>query len=132
MFNHVRLSSLAVISGLALAAAIAVPQLRADETNKKTTMTFSAPVEISGETLPAGTYVFKTLDNDRDIVLVMDRDDSHLITMVRSIPIESTTVNNTARIELSEGIGTSPEVVHAWFYPGQTTGWEFPAVKSVK
>ena len=130
MFNHVRLSSLAVISGLALAAAIAVPQLRADETNKKTTMTFSAPVEISGETLAAGTYVFKTLDNDRDIVLVMDRDDTHLIAMVHSIPVESTTISDTTRVELSEGVGNSPEVVHAWFYPGQTTGWEFPAAKN--
>lgn len=127
MFNHVRLSSLAVISGLALAAAIAVPQLRADETNKKTTMTFSAPVEVSGQSLPAGTYVFKTLDTDRDIVLVMDRDDSHLITMVRSIPVESTSSSDKARVEMSEGVGNSPEVVHAWFYPGQTTGWEFPA-----
>src|ERR1700677_498483 len=99
MFNHVRLSSLAVISGIALAAAIAVPQLRADETNKKTTMTFSAPVEISGESLPAGTYVFKTLDNDRDVVLVMDRDETHLITMVRTIPVESPTISDTTRIE---------------------------------
>jgi Protein of unknown function (DUF2911) len=132
MFNHVRLSSLAVISGLALAASIAVPQLRADDTNKKTTMTFSAPVEISGESLPAGTYVFKTLYNDRDIVLVMDRDDSHLVTIVHAIPVENSSNSDKARVELSEGIGNSPEVVHAWFYPGQTTGWEFPAAKAVK
>ena len=132
MFNHVRLSSLAVISGLALAAAIAVPQLRADETNKKTTMTFSAPVEISGETLPAGTYVFKTLDTDRDVILVMDRDNSHVVTIIRAIPAESSTISEKTRVELSEGVGNSPEVMHAWFYPGQTTGWEFPDVKSAK
>lgn len=132
MFHHVRSSSLAVFSGLALAALIAVPQLRADETNKKTTMTFSAPVEISGETLPAGTYTFKTLDADRDIVLVTNRDDSHLVTIVRTIPVESTSTSDKARVELTEGVGNSPEVVHAWFYPGDTTGWEFPAVKSVK
>src|ERR1700689_1040177 len=111
MFNHVRLSSLAVISGLALAAAIAVPRLRADETNKKTTMTFSAPVEISGETLPTGTYTFKTLDNDRDLVLVMVRDDSHLITIVRAIPVENTSTSDKARVELTEGVGNSPEVM---------------------
>ena len=132
MFNHVRSSSLAVISGFALAAAIAVPQLRADEINKKTTMTFSAPFEISGETLPAGTYTFKTLDNDRDIVLVTDRDDSHLVAIVRTIPVDSPASGNKARIELTEGVGNSPEVVHAWFYPGETTGWEFPDAKTVK
>ena len=132
MFNPVRLSSLAVISGLALAAAIAVPQLRADETNKKTTMTFSAPVEISGESLAAGTYVFKVLETNRDVVVVTDRDESHVIALLRAIPIESPTASDTARVELSEGVGNSPEVVHAWFYPGQTTGWEFPAVKTVK
>ena len=127
MFNHVRFSSLAVISGLALAAAIAVPQLRADEFNKKTTMTFSAPVEISGENLPAGTYVFKTLDTDRDVILVMDRDDSHLVTMIRAIPADSGTISDKTRVEMSEGVGGSPEVVHAWFYPGDSAGWEFPA-----
>jgi len=126
MFNHVRLSSFAVISGLALAAAIVVPQLRADDINKKTTMTFSAPFEISGETLPAGTYVFKTLDTDRDIVLVRAGDDSHLVKIVRAIPVESATISDKTRVELSEGMGGSPEVVRAWFYPGQTTGWEFP------
>jgi len=29
-----------------------------------------APVEISGHALPAGTYVFKTLENNRNVVMV--------------------------------------------------------------
>ena len=47
--------------------------------NKKTTVTFSAPVEIPGvgaQVLPAGTYVFKLLDSlsDRNIVQVFNAD----------------------------------------------------------
>src|SRR4051812_35868546 len=33
----------------------------ADERDKKTVVTFSAPVELPGKALPAGTYVFKLL-----------------------------------------------------------------------
>ena len=78
MFDKIRVSSFAVTLGVALLAAAAVPQLRASEFDKKTIMTFSAPVEISGHTLPAGTYVFKTLDNNRDVVMVMNSEESRI------------------------------------------------------
>ena len=47
--------------------------------DKKTTVTFSAPVEIPGinaQVLPAGTYVFRLLDalSDRNVVQVFNKD----------------------------------------------------------
>jgi hypothetical protein len=51
--------------------------------DKKTTVTFSAPVEIPGighMFLPAGTYVFRLLDalSDRNVVQIFNKDELHL------------------------------------------------------
>src|SRR6476660_8176704 len=59
--------------------------------NKKTVVTFSAPVEIPGvgaQVLPAGTYVFKLLDSqsDRHIVQVFNEDESHIYATILAIP----------------------------------------------
>src|ERR1035438_3523025 len=54
------------IFGLALLGVVLSPGAKADEWNRKTTMTFSGPVEIPGvhlkgwAVLPAGTYVFRS------------------------------------------------------------------------
>ena len=46
------------------------PQAKADDWNQKTIFTFSGPVEIPGQALTAGTYVFKLADSqtNRNIV----------------------------------------------------------------
>jgi hypothetical protein len=130
MFNHVRLSSLTATLGAALLAATVIPQLRASDIDNMTTMTFSAPIEISGHNLPAGTYVFKTRSNNRDMVVIMNSEDNHLVALLQTIPIDTPVVSDTTRVELSQGAANGPEVMHAWFYPGQITGWEFLAAKT--
>jgi hypothetical protein len=132
MFDKIRVSSLAVTLGVALLAAAAVPQLRASEFDKKTIMTFSAPVEISGHTLPAGTYVFKTLENDRNIVVVMNSEENRVYALLQTIPTETSAIPDKVRVELSERPGNAPAAIHAWFYPGDTHGWEFPSPKAEK
>jgi hypothetical protein len=78
MLNRIGVSSLAVTLGVALLAATTARQLRASEFDKKTIISFSAPVEISGRILPAGTYVFTTLGENRDIVRVVNRDENRV------------------------------------------------------
>jgi len=130
MFNHVRLSSLAVTLGASLLAASAVPQLRAgDEFENKTTITFNAPVEISGRALPAGTYVFETLQDDSRIVAVMNGDQSRLVMLLNTIPIETPVIPDRPRVEFSQGAVNGPEILRAWFNPGESVGWEFPQAK---
>ncbi|MGI9071033.1 MAG: hypothetical protein ACR2JB_06850 [Bryobacteraceae bacterium] len=43
-------------------------------------VTFSSPVEIPGQVLEAGTYVFKLAhsESDRDLVQVFNKDETHL------------------------------------------------------
>src|ERR1051326_4767276 len=63
----------------------------AQPSNRKTTVTFSAPVEIPGvdaQVLPAGTYVFKLLDSqsDRHIVQIFNKDETHVYSTILAIP----------------------------------------------
>ncbi len=132
MFNKIRVSTLAATLGVALLAASAVPQLAASEFDKKTVVTFNAPVEISGQVLPSGTYVFKTLEGASNLVMVMNADESHVYGTFNTIPIAAASIPEKARVELSEGIGGAPEAFRAWFYPGVSYGWEFPATKAQK
>jgi hypothetical protein len=125
MLNRIRVSFLAGTLGAALLSAIAVPQLRASEIDKKTVVTFSAPVELSGRTLPAGTYVFKTLDEDRNVVIVMNSAENHVFATVHSIPTEVLAAPDKPQIHFSESPSNAPEAEHSWFYPGDNTGWEF-------
>jgi len=132
MFDKIRVSSLAITLGVALLGVAALPQLRASELDKKTVVTFNAPVELSGQILPAGTYIFKTLGDDNNVVIVTNLDENHSYGIFNTIPIETLAVPDGARIELSEDPVSAPEAVHAWFYPGVNYGWEFPAATARK
>ena len=57
-FFSSRLTLIALLAVVSLCGALA-PGARADQMNKKTTITFSEPVQVPGMTLPAGTYVFR-------------------------------------------------------------------------
>jgi hypothetical protein len=65
-----------------------VPRAAADESDQKTTFTFSGPVEIPGQVLQAGTYVFKLAgsESDRDVVQVFNKDENHLYGTFLAIP----------------------------------------------
>jgi hypothetical protein len=45
----------------------------ADEANQEITITFSAPIQISGQVLPAGTYIFQQADPGADQHLVHEK-----------------------------------------------------------
>ncbi len=126
MSDRARIFSLSAVATL-LAAAAVTPLSASGFNDNQTTITFSAPVQIENKALPAGTYVFKTLNNDRNVVEVMNQDETHLVALLTTIPISASSIPEKTEVRLAEGKANSPEVVHAWFYPGDITGWEFPA-----
>ena len=102
----------------------------ADEWNKKTTVTFSAPVEIPGvgaQVLPAGTYVFRLLDSqsDRHIVQVSNIRGDHVYATILAIPNYRLKATNKTVMTFRERAAGDPEAIRAWFYPGNTWGQEF-------
>ena len=98
--------------------------------NKKTTVTFSAPVEIPGvgaQVLPAGVYVFKLLDSlsDRHIVQVFNKDESHVYATILAIPNYRLRATDKTVMTFAERAAGEPQAIRAWFYPGDNSGQEF-------
>src|SRR5258708_292055 len=80
-------ATLILLVGLGFLAGM-VPRASADEWDQKTIFTFSGPVEIPGQVLSAGTYVFKLADSssNRNVVQVFSEDERHLYGTFLSIP----------------------------------------------
>jgi hypothetical protein len=121
---------------LALGMAISPPTAKADVWNQKTTFTFSAPVEIPGQVLPAGTYVFKLADStsDRNIVEVFNSRENHLYGIFLAIPDYRLKPADKSIITFEERVAGAPEAIKAWFYPGENYGHDFvyPKVKAMQ
>jgi hypothetical protein len=115
---------------LLLLAAIPVA---ADQWDKKTTVTFSQPFEIPGMALPPGTYVFKLLNSssDRHIVLVYNEAEDHLYKII--LAINNYRLNPTSDSVFKFGeerTNGAPQVLRAWFWPGDNFGQEFVYLKA--
>ena len=98
--------------------------------NKKTTVTFSGPVEIPGisaQVLPAGAYVFKLMDSlsDRHIVQIFNKDETHLYATILAIPNYRLKATDKTVITFGERAVGEPQAIRAWFYPGDNSGQEF-------
>ena len=115
------------VLALTLLGATLATGARADESNKKTVMTFSQPIEIPGQILPAGTYTFVLLDSpaDRHIVQIFTADGSHIIATVLAINNYRLKPTGDTVVKFAERAGDNPEALKAWFYPGDNFGQEF-------
>jgi hypothetical protein len=104
-----------------------IPLANADESDQKTIVTFSGPVEIPGQVLQAGTYVFKMADSQSgsDVVQVYSSDEKHLYGSFISIPEQRPEPTDSAVVTFEDNKAGAPEAVKAWFYPGEDIGHEF-------
>jgi LPXTG-motif cell wall-anchored protein len=126
------------VFGLALMGAVFSPGAKADEWNRKTTISFSGPVEIPGvhlkgwAVLPAGTYVFKILDSqaDRHIVQIFSQDEKTVYATILAIPNYRLRATDKTVVTFRERPAGEPEALRAWFYPGRNWGEEFVYPKS--
>jgi hypothetical protein len=127
---------------LALLGTMFVPTAQADDWNRKTKVTFSAPVEIPGVhlkgwgVLPAGTYVFKILDSqsDRHIVQIFNADETTVYATILAIPNYRLQATDKTVMTFRERPAGQPEALRAWFYPGRNWGEEFvyPKAKAME
>ncbi len=112
------------------------PSARADEWNKRTTLTVTEPIEVPGAVLAPGDYVIKLLDSpsDRHIVQIFNADETELQTTILAIPnyrLQPTGKTTFTFWEMPPG---QPRALRAWFYPGDNFGQEFayPKVKATE
>jgi hypothetical protein len=112
---------------IGLGALALLPGARADQWNQKTVITFRAPVEIPGQILPAGTYVFKLADShsSRHIVQIFNKDENHLLRTILAIPDYRHRPSEKTIIRFEERAAGSPQAIKAWFHPGRNYGHEF-------
>ena len=91
---------------LALAMLIATaapfqPHARADEESQTAKMTFSAPVEIPGQVLPAGSFIFERADDNDlgNVVRILNADRTVLYATLETNPVDrrSPTDNRLSR-----------------------------------
>ena len=98
---------------------------RADEMDQSTKITFSQPIQIPGQILPAGTYQFKLADpNDLDLVRIFNSEGTRLLATLQTITTERAKPTGDTAIVLAEQPEGRPETLVKWFYPGNTSGHE--------
>jgi hypothetical protein len=109
------------------AAMALLPSAHADEWNQKTVLTFATAVEMPGQTLPAGMYVFKLANShsNRHIVQVFNPDENRLFGTFLAIPSHRHHASEKTIIRFDERAAGSPQAIKAWFYPNKTYGHEF-------
>ena len=128
-----RFKAATTVGCMALLGVILAPGAKADDWNRKTVITFSAPVEIPGVhlpgwgVLPAGTYVFKILDSqsDRHIVQIFSKDELTVYATILAIPNYRLEPTGKTVFTFWETPPGQPKALRAWFYPGDNFGQEF-------
>jgi len=121
------MKSVLVVLALTVFCAVFASSVRADDWKKTTVMTFSQPVEIPGQILPAGTYTIKIVDiaSERHVVQFLDADGTKVIATVLAINNWRLHPTGETVVKFAERVGDNPEAVKAWFYPGDNFGQEF-------
>lgn len=103
--------------------------VRADNSDKKTVVTFGQDVEIPGQVLPAGTYVFKLFrsDSNRFIVQVWSQGESQLLATLMTVG--DTYPNQSGEpYFVFDMTGTDegyPPALVSWFFAGSDEGRDF-------
>jgi hypothetical protein len=103
------------------------PAAKADDWTKETVVTFSAPFQVPGKDLPAGTYVFKIANAglDRYLVQIFTEDQQHLMATVIAVPNSRPDPASRTIVTLDDRPAGRPEAIKSWFYPGETDGVKF-------
>jgi hypothetical protein len=118
-------TNMLLLAGLGFLALL--PRVEASDRDQKTVFTFSGPVEIPGQVLPAGTYVFRLADSssNRNIIQVFNKDEDRVFGTFLAISDYRLRPSEETIIRFEERAAGAPQAIKGWFYPGRTDGHEF-------
>ena len=121
-----KINKVALLIAFAIASVLFLEvAARADEMDQCTKITFSQPIQIPGQILPAGTYQFKLADpNDLDLVRIFNSEGTRLLATLQTITAERSKPTGDTVVVLAEQPEGRPETLVKWFYPGNTSGHE--------
>jgi hypothetical protein len=119
----------AAVGAIALVVLMFAPLAMAQDmnSNKKTYLTFSGPVEVPGATLEPGTYMFQLADvqSNRHIVQIFNQDGTKLIVTTLTIPDQRMEPTDKPQVKFLETSAGTPAAIRSWYYPGDVIGDEF-------
>jgi hypothetical protein len=120
---------LPVLTALAtsLMSSTFIPSLNAGERDKKTIITISQPVAVEGTMLPAGQYLLQLHEDQasRNIVQIFDGDGGRLIATILAIHAYRLEPTGETEFKFYGSPAGQPTALHTWFYPGESSGFEF-------
>jgi hypothetical protein len=101
--------------------------------DKTAYLTFTAPVQVPGITLNAGTYWFRLTnpETSRNVLQVLSNDGSIVYAMFHTIPDRRTMLTEEAVVSFRETPEGAAPAVKSLFYGGEYRGYEFVYPKGV-
>jgi hypothetical protein len=96
--------------------------------DKRTYFTFSQSVALPGVTLPAGTYMFRLADPDttRRVIQVSDKQGTQSYALLLTMPAyRPDAAKKDSEVRFLETPAGAPRAINAWWYLGDSTGYEF-------
>ena len=112
------------IAAFLLLSVLMLPTARATEEDQAIKVTFSEAVQIPGQVLPAGSYLFVLLNNHQT-VSIWSSDHLKFYGLLRTINRERTELTDDPVFMLAKQGAMQPEAVVAWFYPDRKVGHQF-------
>ena len=129
MKNHLRMTAALALS---LISSALVPELKADDLDKKTRITIDQSIDVQGTVLPPGSYVMKLLgSSDQRIVEIFNADENHLVVTVLASPVSRLNPTGRSEFRFYDGAAGQPPALREWFYPGDDIGFGFRSVQRV-
>ena len=115
-----------------LAFLILLPSVRADEWNQATLFTFNQPVQIPGQVLPAGTYVFEIVNSFNHEIVRVSKADHTVVALIQARSTTQKGFTGKAAIVLADRGSSQPPAVIAWSYPGRLEGHQLLYPKQMR
>ena len=104
-----------------------VPTLIADERDKKTTIKIDQSIDVQGTVLSPGSYVIKLLSSSAQgrIIQIFNADETQFVVTVLANSTFRLTPTNHSEFTFYAATDAQPPSLHTWFYPGDSSGFEF-------
>ena len=120
------------LTGAAAAVVVTAGIALGDTFDKRTVFTFNRPISLPGITLPAGDYMFRVVNTttSRNVIQVLSGDGKTPYAMLHSIPEIRRDASSKPEVRFMETAKGHPSPVKTWWYPQETTGYEFIYPKS--
>lgn len=114
-----------LVCAVTLLAPVTTAPALAQPLDKRVNFTFSAPVTLPGVTLPAGTYLFRLLPPNRNVVQVLSPDGTKIYGTFFTIAAYRTVRPENPEVRFMETSAAMPHAIRTWWYPANSDGFEF-------